>query len=165
MIDNDPAHRYSAAAIRSFSAGPAADEGKPGDLNAMARQIAQQYRRDTLSPVMVSGIVRLVEYTRRVLSAFAIGRAYAGPDAVATWHYPVLILLASTLTVILLELADTYQTARLYRPLRTLAVIVPVWVGALALTALAGFFLKISGDFSRFWAGAWFLAALALLAV
>src|SRR5690606_23820188 len=71
----------------------------------------------------------------------------------------------STLTVILLELADTYQTARLYRPLRTLAVIVPVWVGALALTALAGFFLKISGDFSRFWAGAWFLAALALLAV
>ena len=165
MIDNDPAHRYSAAAIRSFSAGPAADEGKPGDLNAMARQIAQQYRRDTLSPVMVSGIVRLVEFTLLVLSGFAIGLAYVGLEVVATWHYPVLILLASTLTVILLELADTYQTARLYRPLRTLAVIVPVWVGALALTALAGFFLKISGDFSRFWAGAWFLAALALLAV
>jgi Undecaprenyl-phosphate glucose phosphotransferase len=165
MIENDPVHRYSAAAIRSFSAGPAADEGKPGDLNAMARQIAQQYRHDTLSPVMVSGIVRLVEFTLLVLSGFAIGLAYVGLEVVATWHYPVLILLASTLTVILLELADTYQTARLYRPLRTLAVIVPVWVGALALTALAGFFLKISGDFSRFWAGAWFLAALALLAV
>jgi Undecaprenyl-phosphate glucose phosphotransferase len=131
----------------------------------MARQIAQQYRHDTLSPVMVSGIVRLVEFTLLVLSGFAIGLAYVGLEVVATWHYPVLILLASTLTVILLELADTYQTARLYRPLRTLAVIVPVWVGALALTALAGFFLKISGDFSRFWAGAWFLAALALLAV
>ena len=165
MTDNDPAHRYSAAAIRSFSAGPAADDGKPGDLNAMARQIAQQYRHDTLSPVMVSGIVRLVEFALLVVSGFAIGLAYVGLEVAASWHYPALILLASSLTVILLELADTYQIARLYRPFRTLAVIAPVWIGALALAALGGFFLKVSGDFSRFWAGAWFLAALALLAV
>jgi Undecaprenyl-phosphate glucose phosphotransferase len=168
MIDNDPSHRYSAAAIRSFAAGPDDDVPRdlnPGDLNPMARQIAQQYRHDTLSPMMVSGIVRLVEFALLTVSGFAIGVAYVGLEIVATWHYPALILLASSLTVLLLELADAYQTARLYRPLRTLAIIAPVWIGALGLVALGGFFLKISDDFSRFWAGSWFLAALALLAV
>ena len=165
MTDKDPARRYSAAAIRAFAAAPDADAGKPADLNAVARQIARQYRHDTLSPVMVSGLVRLAEFALLVMSGFAVGYTYLGLEIVTSWHYPVLIAVASSLVVILLELTDTYQTARLHRPLRTLAIVLPVWIGALALTALGGFFLKLSHEFSRFWAGAWFLAGFALLVV
>lgn len=32
------------------------------ELNPMARQMAAQYARDTLSPTMVSGVIRLVEF-------------------------------------------------------------------------------------------------------
>lgn len=32
------------------------------ELNPMARQMAEQYARDTLSPTMVSGVIRLVEF-------------------------------------------------------------------------------------------------------
>ena len=164
MTRNDPSHRYTAAAIRSFSGDTGGEEdGKPGRLNATARQIATQYRHDTLSPGMVSGIVRLVEFALLTLSGYGIAVAYLGLELVAEWHYLVLIPLASALSVILLELADAYQIARLYRPLRTMAIVLPVWIGALALTALGGFFLKISDEFSRFWAGAWFLAGLGLI--
>jgi len=166
MAKTDPSKRYTANAVRSFAGEPAAAEGgRQGELNAIARQIAAQYRHDTLSPVMVSGILRLTEFALLAVSGYALSLAYPGPEAAASWHYPVLIVIASALTVILLELADAYQIARLNRPLRTLAVVLPVWIGALALTALAGFFLKISEEFSRFWAGAWFLAGFALVAL
>ncbi len=163
MAKDDPAHRYTADAIRSFEGKASAADAQAGQLNAMARQIATQYRHDTLSPVMVSGILRLAEFALLAVSGYALGFAYLGLGIVASWHYPVLILLASALTVILLELTDSYQIAKLYRPLKSIAVILPVWVGALALTALFGFFLKISAEFSRLWAGAWFLGGFALL--
>ncbi|MCO5158946.1 MAG: undecaprenyl-phosphate glucose phosphotransferase [Aquamicrobium sp.] len=165
MTSNDPANRYTAAAIRAFAAQSGPESGGTGELNAMARQIAAQYRHDTLSPAMVSGIMRLVEFAALMVSGYAIGFAYLGLHVVTDWHYPILILIASSLAVILLELTDAYQIARLYSPLRTAAIVLPVWIGALALTALGGFFLKVSDEFSRFWAGAWFLAGFALLAV
>ncbi len=164
MTDNDPANRYTADAIRAFAGETGPENGKPGELNAIARQIARQYRHDTLSPSMVSGLVRLAEFVLLIVSGYAVGFAYLGLQIATSWHYPVLILLASSIAVLLLELADAYQIARLYRPMKTLAIILPVWIGALALTALGGFFLKISDEFSRFWAGGWFLCGLLLLA-
>ncbi len=158
MADNDPSRRYNADAIRAFDGKLQPGDAQAGELNAMARQIATQYRHDTLSPVMVSGILRVTEFLLLTVSGYVVGVAYLGFGIIASWHYPLLILLASVLTVLLLELTDSYQIAKLYRPLKTVAVVLPVWIGALALTALAGFFLKISAEFSRLWVGAWFLS-------
>ena len=55
MNEIDPASRFSPEAVRKFSEplnGPAS-----GGLNEVARQVASQYRRDTMSPVMVSGVL------------------------------------------------------------------------------------------------------------
>src|SRR5690606_23521006 len=62
-----------------------------------------------------------------------------------------------------LELTDNYQIASLRRPLGSLTTILIVWGGILALMTMAGFFLKISSEFSRFWLGAWFVTGFVLI--
>ena len=66
MNEIDPALRFSMDAVRKFD-GPA--EGQvPGGINDVARQVASQYRRDTMSPIMVSGVLRMVEFALLLLS-------------------------------------------------------------------------------------------------
>ena len=67
----DPAHRFSKEAVRNFKEA-AADEASPPRLNVVARQVASQYRRDTTSPVMVSGFLRLIEFALLFLSGMAV---------------------------------------------------------------------------------------------
>jgi len=162
MTKFDPAHRFTADAVRSVEDKPTAAATKV-DLSPLAHQIASQYRRDTMSPVMVSGIMRLLEFALLMASGAVLYAWYVGPQVASPWLYAGMISAASIVTVLGLELTDRYQIAALRRPLGSLTSIVVVWGGVLALMTLAGFFLKISAEFSRLWLGAWFLAGLALM--
>lgn len=164
MTRNDPAQRFTSDAARAAQDG----ESGPGshrELNPIARQIAAQYRRDTMSPVMVSGVLRLVEFALLVASGLALFAFHVGTQAALGWHYLVLVVLASAVAVMLLELTDNYQIGRLRQPLQSLGTIVLIWGGTLAMMAAAGFFLKLSETFSRAWAGTWFAVGLVLIVV
>ena len=93
-----------------------ATRARPGQLNEMARQVAAQYRRDTMSPIMVSGVLRIVELALLVLSGAMLFVYYVGLGTDLDWHYPAMIAGASLLAVILLEITDCYQLAALMRP-------------------------------------------------
>jgi hypothetical protein len=69
MNEIDPARRFSSESVRKLDAGPARG---PAELNTIARQVATQYRRDTMSPVMVSGVLRLVELGLLFLSGVVL---------------------------------------------------------------------------------------------
>ncbi|MDN5927810.1 MAG: undecaprenyl-phosphate glucose phosphotransferase [Hyphomicrobiales bacterium] len=158
MNEIDPAHRFSISAVRAVDDDSAYMQ-PPDGLNATARQIAIQYRQDTMSPVMVSGALRLIEFA---LMAFAALVAHAVRFGSLSFEPQYLggILVGSLLAVILLEFADAYQMATLRRPLAHASKLVIVWAGTFALLALAGFLLKVSQDFSRIWFGEWFAAGL-----
>jgi Undecaprenyl-phosphate glucose phosphotransferase len=162
MDNPDPQVPYTVEAVRKF------DDGKdyrvvPNDINAVAKQVATQYRRDTMSPVMVSGVLRLIEFALMALSGIVLFVVHVGFGTHLNWHYPAVILGGSLLAVILLELTDMYQFSALRRPIANMGRLLLVWSGTFALFALAGFFMKISADFSRFWFGAWFAAGFLLL--
>jgi Undecaprenyl-phosphate glucose phosphotransferase len=161
MNQINPPHRYTPAAVRGADDGKASDA--PGVLNPVARQIAAQYRSDTMSPVMVSGSLRLVEFALFVGVAIFFKVWYVGLPTSFHWHYPAAILGGAALAVLFLELTDAYQIPTLRNPAGRLGAIVLAWSGAFALLALAGFFLKISEDFSRVWYAGWFLGGLAVL--
>jgi Undecaprenyl-phosphate glucose phosphotransferase len=162
MAQVGPTERFSPQAVRDYADTSAPAAGK-GELNETARNIAAQFRRDTMSPVMVSGALRLVEFAALALSGMALAIAYVGlPDAFA-WYYPTLTIAASALAIIILETLDCYQIPRLMRPASVIVPLVAAFGGTLAVLVLAGFFLKVAGELSRFWLGAWFLCALALL--
>ena len=161
MNEIDPNLRFSRDAVRNFQSGTG--DAASGGLKPLAGQVAAQYRRDTMSPVIVSGILRLIELGMLVVSGALLFAIYVGLGTHLSWHYPVIIVGASLITVILLELSDGYQMATLRSPLGHAGRILLVWAGTFALMALAGFLFKISGEFSRFWFGSWFVTGLALL--
>jgi len=161
MNEIDPARRFSLDSVRNSERGSGAK--KPAQLSTIARQVATQYRRDTMSPVMVSGALRLVEFSLLVVSGFVLYGLYVGFATHLFWHYPIITVCASLFTVLLLEITDCYQVSALMRPVSNFGRILSVWAGTFALMALAGFLLKISEDFSRFWFGAWFVTGFVLL--
>jgi Undecaprenyl-phosphate glucose phosphotransferase len=164
MNEIDPSRRFSIGTVRAFN-----DRDEYGtrasDLNPVARQVAAQYRRDTMSPVMVSGVLRLVEFGLMALSGFAIWINYVGIFRLGL-QYSAVIVGGSLLAVVLLEFSDAYQMATLRSPLAHLGKLLVVWSGTFAVLALAAFFLKVSSDFSRVWFGGWFVTGLvAMLAL
>ena len=163
MNQIDPSHRFSAEAVRRFEADPDLLPKASEGLGALARQIALQYRRDTLSPKMLSGVVRLIEFGLLTAVGFAVTiRQFGFPLARETIHLG--IVAASLLcAVVLLELGHGYTIPTLLRPLSVLRKLVLVWAGSFALLAVVGFFLKISDEFSRVWMATWFIGGFCTL--
>ena len=148
------------ARARMTGAGPGPSAGA---LNTAARRIAAQYRRDALSPAIVSGTLRLVEFGLLAASGLFLFVVYVGLGTPLVRHYPVAVLAASALAVLLIEITGNYRLRALQRPLTSVGPIVLIWGGTLALIAFVGFFLKIAGDFSRVWVGTWFLSGAVLI--
>jgi Undecaprenyl-phosphate glucose phosphotransferase len=162
MNEIDPSSRFSVDAVRKFEGEAPLADGKAA-LNHVASQVAAQYRRDTMSPVMVSGVLRLVEFAMLSLSGIVLYAIYVGIGTHLFWHYPAIVFGGSLLAVILFEFSDLYQISALLKPVRKTGRLLLVWSGAFAVLALTGFFLKISSDFSRLWLGSWFVAGFVLL--
>ncbi|MER9406900.1 undecaprenyl-phosphate glucose phosphotransferase [Mesorhizobium caraganae] len=163
MNETDPRRRFSADAVRKFD-GPA-ESPTPGGMNSVARQVASQYRRDTMSPVMVSGALRIVEFALLFLSGLVLYFHFVGFFTYLAWQYPLTIAAASFLAVVLLDVSDCYQISALMRPISNLGRVLAVWAGTFALMALTAFIMKMSEDYSRLLFGTWFVIGLLLLFV
>src|SRR4051795_11178257 len=111
MNEIDPSSRFSADAVHKFSGDTAAKAGT--GLNDIARQVASQYRRDTMSPVMVSGVLRIVEFGLLFLSGLALYFHFVGFFNYLAWQYPLTIAAASFVAVVLLDVSDCYQISAL----------------------------------------------------
>mgnify|MGYP000038299306 CR=1 FL=1 len=136
------------------------DQGK---LNPIAWQVAQQYKRETMSPVMVLGVLRLVELSTLLLTGIVLYALYVGLSPVLFWHYMTAIGGGSVLMVVLCEFTRCYQMRALRNPSGSMGRVFVAWTATFAALALTGFFLKISDSFSRFWLGAWFVCGFAAL--
>jgi Undecaprenyl-phosphate glucose phosphotransferase len=158
---NYPSHRFERDSELGSDIG--GRTGRKGVLNKVAGQVAAQYRRDTMSPVMVSGVLRLTEFALFLFCGLAVFGLYVGLATKLAWHYPAIVLGGSLTAVILLEFTDAYQMPTLRRPVASFGRLLLVWSGTFALMALAGFFLKFSEEFSRVWFAGWFVSGFVLL--
>ncbi|MGX9178539.1 undecaprenyl-phosphate glucose phosphotransferase [Mesorhizobium sp. BHbdii] len=161
MNEINPARRFSIDAVRKFD-GPASGDNL-GGMNDVARQVASQYRRDTMSPIMVSGVLRMVEFALLFLSGLCVYFYYVGFFSHLAWQYPLTIAAASFLAVVLLDVTDCYQVASLMRPLANFGRLLLVWAGTFALMALTAFAMKMSEDYSRLFFGTWFVVGFMLI--
>jgi Undecaprenyl-phosphate glucose phosphotransferase len=158
----DPTTRFTAAEIAAHEAAAPSAAASEG-LRETARRIAQQYRQDSLSPVMVSGSMRLIEFALLMLSGFVVFGLYDPISTLDIWLYAGMITAASLLAVLLLEITDCYQVPSLRRPGRALTRIVLVWAATLSVATLVVFFMKLSAEFSRVWLAAWYFSGLGAL--
>ncbi len=160
MNDIDPAKRFPPEAARELQASPAGE--RPSVLNEMARQVASQLGNDTVTPVMVSGTLRILEFAALTLSGLVVYWFLVGPFDLSEWQYYIVIAAGSAIAVAFLEFSDCYQVAALMRPFATFSRILLIWAGTFALMALTAFMLKVGADFSRLMFGVWFVTGFVL---
>lgn len=158
----DPEQRYSGAAIRNFDDGSDAADGDdtPESLNSIADQVATQYRRETMSPIMFGGLFRLIEFGLIAIAGMAIYGFYIGFFTHLALQYPAIVFAGSLVTAVLLEFGGNYRMSVLRDPIPRMNRILISWCGVFALMALVGFFMKNSADFSRVWFAGWFASGL-----
>ncbi|MBY4628375.1 undecaprenyl-phosphate glucose phosphotransferase [Rhizobium croatiense] len=137
---------------------------EPTEINAYARQIAEQFRDGTRSPVIIIGQLRLLEFLALFSIALIVYFFAPGDGSGPLLVRAGMAAIASALTVACLQLADTYTIPALRAKLRLMPRILTAWTIALVLTI--GLFALVRGAtwamteayLSWFAAGALFLA-------
>ena len=165
MTDRKAESKLSREVVRNLTPDTPRTSGKKPVLSPVAYQIASQYAKDTNSPVMISGIMRIIEFLIIVLAGIAVFIIYVGPSAYTFLQYSLAILATAVVTIMLLELTDSYQLAVMRDPFSKFGKLILVWSGAFAMMSLAAFFLKTSEDYSRVWFGTWYGSGLTLFLV
>ncbi len=131
----------------------------------LARRMAEQFRHDTFSPLMLSGVMRMVEFGLVFLTGIVSFLFYIGIRTHLVFYYPLIIVAGGALFVLLMEVNDGYQINVLRSPTRHLRRLIVSWGAVLGILAIAGFLLKTSADFSRGWFLFWAVSAFALLLI
>ncbi|OCW56764.1 undecaprenyl-phosphate glucose phosphotransferase [Hoeflea olei] len=136
------------------------------ELSRLAQQTANRLSEENLSPTMIIGTLRLVEFALLSLIGFLVYELYVGMSWDATLlYYAPAIVIGSALAVLLIQISDGYQVPAVRSVLKTLPRVLTAWAVAFALIALGAFFLQSGLAFSRFWFVAWFLSGAFALTV
>ncbi|MBC2884905.1 undecaprenyl-phosphate glucose phosphotransferase [Ochrobactrum sp. CM-21-5] len=129
----------------------------------MARQMAAQYQRETFSPLMLSGVMRLAEFGLVLITGILSFIFYVGFSSELVLYYPLVTAAGGALYVLLMELNDGYQINILRSPSRHLKRLVISWAAVLGTLAIAAFLFKTSSNFSRGWFLIWAIGTFVLL--
>lgn len=135
------------------------------ELNIVARDVAAQYRDDSISPNMVAGVLRGIDFTIVFLSGLAAYAGYVSLFKYLPVQHAAISLLGALFIVFAFEVAGLYKMRRLRIPVHAAVRMLAVWSVGLALFTITTFFLKISTDFSRVWAILWLTTAFSLGAI
>ena len=148
--------------IRSLSPGRA--DG-PVELNALAARAALQYNNDFITPRMLAGVLRVIEFATLALLGIGIFLAYVGPKSSLIQSYLSISILAAVAGVFAINFAHGYELAFLKGPIARYWRIAAAWGATLAMTTVALFFLYNDASYSRVWLMGWFISGFAILAV
>lgn len=162
MNEIDHRLQLSSQAIRDYQTGerPSAQESQ---LDPLVERIAAEYQGDTVSPAMVSGLLRIGEFLGLAAIGAAIMISYVGFDPDLALIYSAAIFGGSLLFVVLNETGGGYAVRALRKPMKWFPRVIIAWATTFALLAVTGFMLKISYEFSRVWSASWFLSGLLFL--
>jgi Undecaprenyl-phosphate glucose phosphotransferase len=113
----------------------------------------------TLSPVVVSGSIRCLEFLIVTILGLAIAHLYVAESGVLqNTVYLFATALVGAATVIVFGLLDLYSLRALSAPIRNLPVAMLGWTIAFAALVAGVFFFKVGSEVSRVWLAAWFVS-------
>jgi Undecaprenyl-phosphate glucose phosphotransferase len=124
--------------------------------------------KNARAPLPLS-ILALIQAALEAIAVAATGVtiAYLMIDRIGYWSLDVYVrasLVGAALYVLIADLTGAYEPAAQFSLSEAWRRTLRSWLTAALLIATLGFVLKISEDFSRLWAGLWFVWGLALVA-
>ena len=148
-------HFYRARAIEQDV------EAKSAQSAAMLPRLADRHITGAgplISPRVVAGLVRLIEFAAVAGLGLFIKHVYIGPmQAPGELYYLIAVVLAAAATSLVFQAADLYNIPAFHTLWWQSSRIWLGWTTAFALLVASLFFTKVGPEFSRVWLIAWYV--------
>jgi Undecaprenyl-phosphate glucose phosphotransferase len=153
----------SSAVLSAVSAIPdEAPRASPG-LSATAQAVAAKPYGTAYSPIVLAGLVRLIEFCLVMAVGLGIYLAYVARAEGFAWYYVVAIFGIALLALLAFQAADIYQVQAFRGYEKQYMRLASAWSVVFLIAVGVSFFAKIGDQFSRAWLGGFFVLGLLCL--
>jgi CoA-binding protein len=153
----------TASAVHSaVSAMPRAETGRPKthQLSPAARALTEQPYEQAYSPIVLAGLVRLIEAALVAAVGFAVYVVYVVPGYGFAWYYFAAIFGIALLAMLAFQVADIYQVQAFRGHEKQYMRLASAWSVVFLIAIGVSFFAKAGDQFSRAWLGAFYVLGL-----
>jgi Undecaprenyl-phosphate glucose phosphotransferase len=160
---------FSAADLKRLKTAPTdvaakSDSARKTQLAALAESMSSGSTAPAYSPIVLTGLVRIVEFTLIVVTGVLIHPFYVVPAGFAPVYYAAIALIAM-LAIIVFQALDINQVNAFRAPVQQGLRLIGGWTLVFLAALAAIFFLKLEGVFSRAWLLDWYLLGAAVLLI
>ena len=164
MTNFDTRKWVRAAAASATSAALATfPRNRTASLSPAALQVAQQYAAPGYSPIVVAGIVRLIELVLVVATGLAVYLSYVVPNDGFEWYYVGTVLGIAVLSMLAFQAADIYQIQAFRGHEKQYMRLVSAWSVVFLIAIGVSFFAKAGDQLSRVWLAGFYVAGILIL--
>ncbi|ABD88231.1 undecaprenyl-phosphate glucose phosphotransferase [Rhodopseudomonas palustris] len=153
----------SAAAVAAAATSGAPPTERRRRLSASALAVANQKVRPAYSPVVIAGLVRMVDLLLINLVGTALYFGYVAHGDTPSWEYMAAIFAMSLAAVVAFQAVDIYQVQAFRGLLQQFTRMISAWSVVFLLFIGASFFAKLGGEVSRVWLSGFFVVGLSAL--
>ena len=139
---------------------------KPADartLSLAAKAIAEQPLPAAYSPIVLAGLVRVIEFALVLLTGAAIYVGHVVPIEGFAWHYLGAIVAIAMLATLSFQAADIYQVQAFRGYEKQYFRLASAWSVVFLIVIGISFFAKAGDQYSRIWLGTFYVAGLIVL--
>jgi Undecaprenyl-phosphate glucose phosphotransferase len=156
----------TAAAVYSGVATTPRAAARPAarpELSSAALKVAGEPYERAYSPIVLAGLVRLMEFALVVVVGFAIYGCYVVAANGFAWHYVGAISGIAVLAMLAFQVADIYQVQAFRGHEKQYMRLASAWSVVFLIAIGVSFFAKAGDQFSRAWLGAFYVLGLFML--
>jgi Undecaprenyl-phosphate glucose phosphotransferase len=135
----------------------------PRTLSPVAQELAARYAAPAYSPIVVAGVVRLVEFGLVWVVGVAAYLGYVVPADGFEWYYIGTICAIAVLSMIAFQAADVYQIQAFRGHEKQYMRLASAWSVVFLITIGISFFAKWGDQYSRVWLGTFYVVGLFVL--
>jgi len=153
----------AAAATASAAADGMPRQERRKRLSPAALELANQKVRNAYSPIVINGVVRIIDFVLLSLVGLAIYLAYVHPLDGFSWGYVVSIFIVAASAVVSFQAAEIYDIQVFRGQLRQMTRMLSSWALVFLVFIGISFFAKLGDAISRVWLSTFFIIGLASL--
>ncbi len=132
-------------------------------LSQAALAVTNQKVRPAYSPIVITGVVRVVDFVLLSFIGIALYAGYVVPRMGFHWEYVAAILAMTSAAVICFQASDIYDVQIFRGKLRQMTRMISSWAFVFLLFIGGSFFAKLGGEIPRLWLSTFFFFGLAVL--
>jgi Undecaprenyl-phosphate glucose phosphotransferase len=151
---------FESAVASAGAAGPRTKPKSPAPLSPAALDVAKQPFAPGYSPIVLAGMVRLIEVALVALVGLLVYVCYVVPREGFAWHYAAAITGIALLAMLAFQAADIYQVQAFRGHEKQYMRLASAWSVVFLIAIGASFFAKAGDQFSRAWLGGFYVLGL-----